>query len=100
MLRGRAPSARHGTAVLQCPRGDLSSLEQPLEPIAWADGKTLLSCLSLYRFEPYARRLVIEQLEAGGFEHGNDCVHLPRLKRLFSRLEVADRAGWDAGAAA
>ena len=83
VLRGRRPIRASWDCGLQCPRRDLSSLEQPREAIAWADGKRLLSRLSLYRLEPYARRLVIEQLEAGGFEHGDDCVQLPRRKRLF-----------------
>ena len=96
MLRGRRLQRFYGTAVCNDLARTLNSLEQPREAIAW----TLLSRLSLYRLEPYARRLVIEQLEAGGLEHGDDCGQRARRKRLFSRLEVANRTGWDAGAAA
>ena len=61
---------------------------------------TLVSALPLYALEPHARRIVIEQLEAGRFERRDDSVQLSRRKRLFSCLEVANGAGSDAGAAA
>jgi hypothetical protein len=43
---------------------------------------------------------VVEQLDVDRLERGDDGVQLTRHRRLFSRLEVANRAGWNAGAAA